>query len=181
MTAPTPELARLYLGNISTDAALEKRVHQALHSNHCLEVALNSEDRRKGRIYTQAISGESIGIVKDRSWSLAEGDVLQTEAGKLLLVYLKDQCMIVLNFTGNATDHALALVHLGHTLGNHHYPISIHNDSIYIPVTCDRKVIESTINSFNISGLVLSYEQQSPNAIAFSHPAHASHNHHHEE
>lgn len=196
MTTSTPpsitELANDYLGNIATDAALGERLHQAQHSHQCLEVALDRSDRMKGRIHVQALSGEAIGIVKDRSWSLAEGDVLQTQSGKLLLIHLKEQGVIVLQFAAvdssvdssvdaiaaasNASLNAIALVHLGHTLGNHHYPISLQDDSICIPVTGDRQVIESTISSFKIPGLVMRYEQRSQ--ISLEAEAHA---HSHEQ
>lgn len=173
MTQPMPELANHYLGNVTTDGALEQQVHQALHGHSCLEVALDHADRKKGRILAQARSGESIGIAKDRSWSLREGDVFQTEAGTLLLVHLKAQGMIVLSLSEIAAGNALALVHLGHTLGNHHYPISIERDRIYIPVTGDRAVIESTVNSFKIPGLVMAYEERSPSTMTFHSHDHA--------
>ncbi len=176
MTTKVTELANHYLGNVLNDPVLKDRVHQALHNHHCLEVILDSEDRRKGRIHAQAISGESLGIIKDRSWALAEGDVLQTNADQLLLVHLKDQGMIVLTFTGNTSGHELALVHLGHTLGNHHHPISIRDEKIYISVGGNRQTIESTINSFKIPGLMVSYEQCSPGSVTFSHSSH----HHHD-
>jgi urease accessory protein len=201
ITAPITELANHYLGNIATDAALAEQLHQAQHSQQYLEVALERSDRMKGRIHIQALSGEAIGIVKERSWALTEGDVLQTQSGKLLLVRLKDQGMIVLQFASGspaeaqvedpaaaaadaAADvslHALALVHLGHTLGNHHYPISIQNDGIYIPVTGDRQGIESTIRSFKIPGLVMRYEERSPLSLDVEpHRQEQAHDHDHD-
>lgn len=174
------ELASHYVGNIATDTALEQHVHQALHHHRCLEVCLDESDRVKGRIYAQALSGEAIGITKDRSWSLSEGDVLQTEAGKLLLVHLKDQGLMVLRFTGNTQGYELALIHLGHALGNHHYPIGVRDQKIYIPVAGDRTSIESLIYSFKIPGLIMTYEQRSPAVLATDPAISISHHHHHD-
>ncbi|MEB3358467.1 MAG: urease accessory protein UreE [Synechococcales bacterium] len=171
------ELASLYLGNTATDAALAERVDQALHHHQCLEVDLDSRDRIKGRIYTQARSGEAVGIVKDRSWLLAEGDVLQTQAGTLVWVHLQEQGMIVLSMTSNTPGHELALIHLGHTLGNHHYPIAVQDQRIYIQVSGDRPVIEATIARFQIPGLQMTYEGRSPAQLTDSDISFAAHHH----
>lgn len=175
------KLADHYLGNITIDTALEKQVHQALHHHHCLEIWLDESDRAKGRIYARALSGEAVGIIKDRSWSLSEGDVWQTESGKLLLVHLQDQGLVVLRFTGNAQGYELALIHLGHTLGNHHYPIELREQTIYIPVAGDRTLIESLIHSFKIPGLTMTYELRSPAALALEPAISTSHHHHHDD
>ncbi|MBE9077139.1 urease accessory protein UreE [Romeria aff. gracilis LEGE 07310] len=172
------ELVSHYLGNITTDAALEQRVHQALHRGQCLELYLDERDRVKGRIHAQARSGESIGIIKDRSWSLKQGDVFAAKAGKLLLVHLQNSGMLVLDCSGIAAGYELALIHFGHTLGNHHCPISIRDQKIYIQLQDNRALIESLIDSFAIPGLEIAYDPHPPALAAI--PPHSSIPHYHD-
>ena len=165
------DLATQYLGNLSTDAALAQRVHQAQHHSGCLEVYLDAGDRVKGRIHAHAQSGETVGIVKDRSWAVSAGDVWQTDSGKLLLVHLKDRGLLVLSFDGQTVGDgaddgaALALIQLGHALGNHHYTLSRHHQKLYLPITGDRTLLETTLASFQIPGLVVTYAERSPDSL----------------
>ncbi|MEA5463786.1 hypothetical protein [Leptothoe sp. PORK10 BA2] len=174
MTPATTHLAQTYLGNQLQDPQLAQRLETAAY----LEVELAPSDRVKGRIFTQTMTGkpggETVGIIKDRHWSLAEGDVFQTTAGQLLLIHLQPQPVMVLRVTQATPDQALTLIHLGHTLGNHHWPILVESDKIYIQLAGDQTVIESTLQAFKIPGLEISYELRSPtqylNFSAHHHP-----------
>lgn len=166
---PATHLAETYLGNQLQDPALAAQLTQAAY----LEVMLDPADRVKGRIYAQTTTGEPVGITKDRHWSLAEGDVFQTRAGQLVLVHLQSQTVMVLRITQPAPDDALRLIHLGHTLGNHHWPILIDQDKIYVQLSGDRTVVESTLQGFQIPGLDISYEVRSP----MQHLSFSSHQH----
>lgn len=166
MTAATQtHLAQTYLGNRHQEPQLAEQLAAAPH----LEVTLALSDRTKGRIYAQTHTGEHVGIVKDRHWSLADGDVFETQAGFLLLVHLHAQRVMVLRMAAVQPDpapldpgQALALVHLGHTLGNHHWPIVVEADRIYVQLASDPRVMESTLRGFAIPGLEISYEARSP-------------------
>jgi len=156
------ELAQTYIGNWIRDSSLTKRVEQASTENNCLEVYLSQSDSFKGRIHAQSTSGEMIGIVKERHWLLTEGDVFETERGQLLIVHLEVQKVMVLSFTDEAKGNEIQLVHLGHTIGNHHWPLLIQGDKIYVQLSADIEVMESTVRSFGIPGLSLNYESRSP-------------------
>lgn len=171
------EVAQTYLGNLIEDAELAKRIEKARNLGHCLDVRIGQTDSRKGRIHAHTTSGVTVGIVKSRDWSLRDGDVLETEQGKLLLVNLQEQKVIVLRFSESASDCALRLIHLGHVLGNHHWPIIVQEHKLYIELVVDAQVIESTIREFQIPGLQIDYELRSPSKhLDFSQHAH----HHHD-
>lgn len=176
------EVAQTYLGNLIDDAGLAERVEKARNSGHCLDVRIGQTDSRKGRIHAHTTSGVSVGIVKSRDWSLRDGDVLETEQGQLLLVNLQEQKVIVLRFTEPVSDCALKLIHLGHVLGNHHWPIVVQEHKLYVELAIDAQVIESTIREFQIPGLQIDCELRSPNEyLEFSERAHSQHTHHHHD
>ena len=88
------EVAQVYLGNINNNSNLSKLVKKT-----CLEVTLNQSDRHKGRIYARANSGMDIGIIKSRDRALQSGDVFKTDSGKLLLIHLQQQKLLVLDLS----------------------------------------------------------------------------------
>jgi len=124
---------------------------------------LHPDNSSKGRIYARSTSGIAVGIVKERARSLNTGDVFKTERGQLLVVHIEAQKVIVISFNNEVGGRALELIHLGHVLGNHHYPIKLDVDKIYIELVAPPEVIAATIKSFKIPGLCVSYESRSSN------------------
>lgn len=169
------ELAETYLGNIAEDSSLSERIEKALRDKHCLETYLKQTDTSKGRVHNHSICGSEIGIVKSRDWVLREGDVFETQQGKLLLVHLEQQKLMVLSFK-SPISNPIKLVHLGHVLGNHHWPIIVQSDKLYVHLAADEDVMEETIRNFSIAGLDISYEwRSSADQLMFSDEKH----HHH--
>lgn len=170
---PMPTITQTYLGNTIANSDLAAQVEQCRRQNTCLDVYLSQQDSRKGRIHAHATSGEAIGIIKQRDRPLQEGDVFQTESGKWLIVHLEVQRVMVLSFTGEAPGHELDLIHLGHVLGNHHWAIVMKPHCIYVELTTDPEVIETTIQHFKIPNLSIQYESRSPHQfLNFSHHSH---------
>jgi len=167
------ELAKTYLGNLTDNPSLSEQIEKASSEENFLEVYLDQTDSPKGRIHTRSTSGMDVGIVKSRDWQLQEGDVFATEEGKLLLIHLHAQKVMVLSFTTPVGERAIDLVHLGHVLGNHHWPILIQDHKLYVKLEAEVEVMEATIRHFQIPGLQIDYEWRSPNQhLTFSEHAH---------
>ena len=111
------EIAQSYLGNLTKDLNLAQRINSIRTLDNCLEIYLSQTDRCKGRILAESTSGIIVGIIKSRDWSLSEGDVFITKSGKLLLIHIQEQKLMVLSFTEPVENYAIELVHLGHVLG----------------------------------------------------------------
>ncbi len=166
------EVANKYLGNIKENAELSQR----LTKENCLEVHLSQSDRLKGRIHAHTDSGVAVGIIKSRQLSLQEGDVFQTESGKLVSIHLVPQKLMVLSFSNSTNTLPAKLIHLGHVLGNHHWPIIVRKDKIYLQLAVDEAVMEATIADFKIPGLKIDYESRSPSEhLNFSDHTHPHH------
>ena len=164
------EIAQIYLGNINDNSDLSELVKHET----CLEVFLTESDRHKGRIHTHTDTGIAIGIIKSRDRALQSGDLFQTESGDLILVHLQERELMVLSFSELVGDNVpVKLVHLGHILGNHHYPILVQDNKIYVQLVSDAIVLEKTIKDLHIAGLEINYEMRSPN----KHLEFSAHNH----
>ena len=164
------EVARTYIGNINDNADLA----QLANSESCLEVTLDESDHAKGRIHTHTASGMAVGIIKSRDRALRSGDLFKTDSEKLLLIQLQEQELLVLDLSFLDNNIALEkLVQLGHTLGNHHYPISMQDDKIYVQLATNKTTIEKLINELAIPNLQIKYQTQSElQKLAFSHHVH---------
>jgi urease accessory protein len=154
----TIDLACTYLGNYLNNQELQQKVEAARAAGCCLEIELNQNDQAKSRIYAKSTSNIAVGIIKERGRILFDGDVFKTQQQKLLVVHLKNCELIALSCSSEQPGYALALIHLGHTLGNHHYPILVTKDKIYVQLVTDKDIIETTIQKFNIPGLKVNYE-----------------------
>jgi urease accessory protein len=159
------EIAQTYLGNLTEDSNLAAKVTQARQQGSCLEVSLNQSDRHKGRIQAHSTSGVAIGIIKSRDWSMREADVFRTQSDRLVVIQLQEQELLVLSFEQPITASATELVHLGHILGNHHYPITIANQKIYLQPGADLRIVEQTIKQLQIPGLIMNYQMRSRSAM----------------
>ncbi|MGB3298250.1 MAG: hypothetical protein WBA76_08260 [Phormidesmis sp.] len=172
--AATTELAKDYLGNVSESADVARRVMQAQRENRCLEVLIGQSDRAKGRILTQTAAGQSVGIIKARSWLIKEGDVLSTPRNHLVLVSIEQQQVMALRFENNGVNNrAIALMHLGHMLGNQHWPVTVKGETMYVALVAESAQMESTLRkmakTLSVEGLHISFETKSPDdAIDFS-------------
>ena len=159
----TVEIAQTYLGNLTEDSNLNQRITSASPAEY-LETYLSQEDCAKGRIKVRSTSGITLGIIKSRNWSLRSQDVLETDSGKLLLIHLQQQKLMVLSFAPSSTASAIELVKLGHVLGNQHYSLEIGNGKIYLQAT-NFALVEKTIQALQIPGLKIDYELRSPEKI----------------
>lgn len=157
----TIDLANTYLGNYLNNQELQQKVEAARAANCCLDIDLNQDDQAKSRIYTKSSSNIAVGIIKERGRALSHGDVFITKQEKLLVVRLKVCELMAISFSDEQPGYTPALIHLGHTLGNHHYPILVTKDKIYIQIVTAKSIIEKVIQRFDIPGLKIAYETQS--------------------
>lgn len=174
------ELAETYLGNVNEQADLSLRVAQAKENGRCREITISRRDRPKGRILTQTVEGQSVGIVKGRDWLLQDGDVLETAQKYLVLVRIQQQQVIALRFEPGAHNQAISLVYLGHVLGNRHWPITLQGESLFIELVAEAELMKSTIremaHTLKIEKLQISLEGRSAEAaLDFSTAHHHAH------
>lgn len=149
------EIAQIYLGNIYQQSDLAKLVD----TQTCWTVSLSQSDRPKGRIHTLTDTGIAIGIIKSRDRLIQSGDVFQTDSQQLILVHLQEQELLVLDFAEVANEiNPTKLVSLGHLLGNHHYPIAIKEDCLYVQVVTTPQVINQLLEEIEIPGLQIKYQ-----------------------
>ena len=122
-------------------------------------LALDHWEAQRNRFRKKTVGGAEIAVSLDRGAFLRNGDVLQWDDparhAVVARIALREVMVIHLDDLA-ALDPAIALrtcVELGHALGNQHWPALVKGSSVYVPLTVDRKVMASVMNTHRFEGL----------------------------
>ena len=70
--------------------------------------------------------------------------------------------MLVIELGELATQAPEQIIHtaveLGHAIGNQHWPAVVKGTRVYVPLTVDRKVMESVMRTHHIEGISFSFQ-----------------------
>ena len=157
-------VADSFLGH-RADPAIADR----LDSSDPLHVVLSDTDRRRSRVRTTTDDGRDLGIVIARD--LADGDVLKSEDGTLVVVGLAPIEALVLDFTETDVPATMAL-QLGHAVGNRHWDLAVRGSEVLFPATDSHERMESVVGDTS-----LDHNHGDSNHPHMSLPINGSHTH----
>ena len=123
------------------------------------ELALDHWEAQKNRFRKKTAGGVELAVSLDRGTFMRDGDVLlwDAPAGRAVVarITLRDVMIIHLDEMSQAAPE-LAMrtcVELGHALGNQHWPALVKGNRVYVPLTVDRKVMSSVMNTHRFEGI----------------------------
>ena len=120
---------------------------------------LDHWEAQKNRFRKKTRSGAELAVSLDRGTFMRDGDVLVWDAAAARAVVarisLRDVMVIELDgMAGAAPEIAMrTCVELGHALGNQHWPALVKGTRVYVPLTVDRKVMGSVMNTHRFEGV----------------------------
>ncbi len=122
-------------------------------------LALDHWEAQKNRFRKKTAAGVEIAVSLDRGAFLRNGDVLLWDAAMqravVASISLRDVMVIHLDELA-ALDPQIAMrtcVELGHALGNQHWPALVKGTQVFVPLTVDRKVMASVMNTHRFEGI----------------------------
>ena len=139
-------------------------------------VVLSETERRRSRVRTETADGRELGVVVGHV--LADGDVLETTDGDLVVVELAAVEALVLDFA-DADVTPTAAVELGHTAGNRHWVLAVQDSTALFPVTESRERMEATLADVLPADVELGYEDVPPTTFDDAGGHGHSHDHQH--
>lgn len=116
-------------------------------------IEIDQWEAQKSRFRKTTAKGTEIAVSIDRGTHIHDGDVLlwnaQTLSALVARIELRDVMIVHLDgLTGLAPEMAMrTCVELGHAMGNQHWPALVKDNVIYVPLTVDRKVMASVMNT----------------------------------
>lgn len=111
---------------------------------------------QKSRFIARTEQGESCAVALRRHAQLLDGDILafDPEQRRALVVRLRLHDVLVADLGALVPlDPAEAIrtaLEFGHAVGNQHWPAVVRGTKVYIPLTVDRRVMQSVLNTHRI-------------------------------
>jgi urease accessory protein len=122
-------------------------------------LALDHWEAQKNRFRKKTASGTEVAVSLDRGAFLRDGDVLMWDAatarGVVAQISLRDVMIVHLDeLAGQTPEISMrTCVELGHALGNQHWPALVKGTRVFVPLTVDRKVMASVMNTHRFEGI----------------------------
>jgi urease accessory protein len=122
-------------------------------------LALDHWEAQKNRFRKKTAGGVELAVSLDRGTFMRDGDVLVWDepARRAIVarISLREVMVIHLDGLGQAAPEIAlrACVELGHALGNQHWPALVKGSRVFVPLTVDRKVMSSVMNTHRFEGI----------------------------
>ncbi len=116
-------------------------------------------EAQKSRFRKTTAKGAEVAISLDRGTYVRDGDVLlwdaQVGVAIVARIDLRDVMVVHLDdLTRVAPEAAMrTCVELGHAMGNQHWPALVKGSRVYVPLTVDRKVMTSVMDTHRFEGI----------------------------
>jgi len=115
------------------------------------EFRLDQWEAQKNRLRKKTAGGVELAVALPRTCQLKDGDVLAcTDTDAVVVrIALKEVMIIDLSRAAALPPDAIArsCFELGHALGNQHWPAVVKDSRVYVPLTVDRKVMDSVMRT----------------------------------
>jgi len=116
-------------------------------------------EAQKSRFRKTTAKGAEVAISLDRGTYIRDGDVLlwdaRAAAAIVARIDLRDVMIVHLEDLARLAPEAAmrTCVELGHAMGNQHWPVLAKGNLVYVPLTVDRKVMASVMDTHRFEGI----------------------------
>lgn len=148
------------LGNVNRD-------HDWKHKIDGCEVdyvVLDQWTAQKSRFLGKGTSGKEYPVALKRHTQVVDGDVIafDPEQKKAVVLKLELSPVLVIDLSAlNSQGHDVIIrrsVELGHAIGNQHWPAVVKGTKVYVPLTVDKKVMLSVMETHHLEGITYEFQ-----------------------
>lgn len=158
-------------------------------------IFLDQWTAQKSRFLGKGTSGKGYPIALARHSQIVDGDIVEYDPDSNTAIVLKIELspVLVVDLSGLASskpeDVIRISVELGHAIGNQHWPAVVKGTKVYVPLTVDKKVMMSVMETHHIEGIKYDFQKGveiipylAPHEIRrlFGGAGHESHSHEHD-
>ncbi len=149
------------LGNVNRD-------HEWAHRLENCEtdyVILDQWTAQKSRFLGKGLKGDEYPVALKRHTQVVDGDVIayDPEARKAVVLRIELSPVLVIDMSALSTqDHDTIIrrsVELGHAIGNQHWPAVVKGTKVYVPLTVDKKVMLSVMETHHLEGITYEFQK----------------------
>ena len=136
-----------------------------LHDAEIESIFLDQWTAQKSRFLAKSDAGVEYPVALKRQSQIADGDILSYDpsAGKSVVLRLNLNPVLKIDLSkleGKSPEEIIRIsVELGHAIGNQHWPAVVKGTTVYVPLTVDRKVMLSVMETHNIDDITYEFEE----------------------
>ena len=126
-------------------------------------IDLDQWTAQKSRFVVRGRGGKVYAIALKRHTQLQDGDILHYDeaSSQMVVLRLSLSDIMVIDLGALTSMDPQTIIHtaveLGHAIGNQHWPAVVCGEKIFVPLTVDRKVMESVMHTHNIDHIAISF------------------------
>lgn len=128
-------------------------------------IFLDQWTAQKSRFLAKGDKGNEFPIALKRHSQIIDGDIVEFDPINKTAVVLRLNLnpVLVVDLGGiadrNPQDIIRISVELGHAIGNQHWPAVVKDTKVYVPLTVDRKVMMSVLETHHIEGITYNFHE----------------------
>lgn len=119
---------------------------------------------QKSRFVVKSDQGNEFAVALKRHSHINNGDILEVDPvnNKAVEIRLELNPVLVIDLQQLVGENPETLLHtvleLGHAIGNQHWPAVVKGTKVYVPLTVDRKVMLSVMDTHHIEGIQYEFQ-----------------------
>lgn len=128
-------------------------------------IPLDQWTAQKSRFLAKGASGKEYPVALKRHTQVADGDVIEYDSAEKKAAVLRIELnpVMVVELDGmkdhKPEDIIRVALELGHAIGNQHWPAVVKGTKVYVPLTVDKKVMMSVMETHHIEGITFRFEK----------------------
>ncbi len=158
-------------------------------------IPLDQWTAQKSRFLAKSERGAEYPIALKRQSQVVDGDIVfhDEAVGHIAVLKLDLNPVMVIDLSSLATQNPETVIRrsleLGHAIGNQHWPAVVKGTKIYVPLTVDKKVMLSVMDTHHLEGISYEFQEgrevipyMAPHEIRrlFGGASHENHHHNHD-
>lgn len=156
LTTQRMEIFKEIIGNLHSSEWRERSATSQVEY-----IDLEEWQAQRSRFLARSESGEEYAIALRRHTPIKDGDILYAEAGRIVAIRLKLSQIMTLDLSDitllTPTEIISLAVEIGHALGNQHWPAVVQGSKVFVPLTVDRKVMQSVMKTHSLEHIAYSF------------------------
>lgn len=127
-------------------------------------IFLDQWTAQKSRFLAKGVSGTEYPVALARHSQIVDGDVISydPETRKAVVLRIELSPVLVIDLSGISDRTPAEIirisVELGHAIGNQHWPAVVKGTKVYVPLTVDKKVMLSVMETHHIEGITFEFQ-----------------------
>lgn len=148
------------LGNINRDSDWKEKIKDF----DVDYVMLDQWTAQKSRFLGKGMNGDEYPVSLKRHTQVVDGDVISydPESKKAVVLKIELSPVLVIDMSALASQYPEIMirrsVELGHAIGNQHWPAVVKGTKVFVPLTVDKKVMLSVMETHHLEGITYEFQ-----------------------